>query len=91
MSMVLWHPGSVLMALGHARAGPILCLLWHGMVGDVLSLPLATCGAEVRRAEELSLPLSDCSTQESGPYTLPGQHRGAGSSGRGVGEPAPRT
>lgn len=67
MSMVLWHPGSVLMALGHARAGPILCLLWQAVVGDVLSLPLATRGTEVVRAGELTLPLAGCSIKSANP------------------------
>lgn len=42
------------------------------------------------KAEELALPLTGYSTQESGPYTLPGQHNGTGSYGEDTGDPALR-
>jgi hypothetical protein len=35
---------------------------------------------------DLAKPPSGCSTWESGPYTSTGQHSGAGSRGKGVGE-----
>lgn len=85
--MVLGHHGSVLMSLGHASAG-WLYTLWE-MFSP--SLPLSSLGPEVMRAEELSLPLTDCSTKECGLYTLPEQHSTADSGGRGADEPGPRT
>jgi hypothetical protein len=40
------------------------------------------------KAEELALPLTGYSTQESEPGTLPGQHSETGPDGEGTGEPA---
>lgn len=40
---------------------------------------------------ELSLPLSNCNTLESGPCTSPGQHSKADTVDRGIGELAMRT
>jgi hypothetical protein len=39
------------------------------------------------RAGKLALPLNSCSTQESGPCTLPWQHNRANPAGVGLGEP----
>lgn len=43
-------------------------------------------GPEVIRAEELFLPLTNCSTQVSDLYVLPGQHSRAGPKGVDLGE-----
>lgn len=47
-------------------------------------------GPEVIRAGELALPLTTCSTWESGPCTSPRRHSRADLSGRGSGETALR-
>jgi hypothetical protein len=46
-----------------------------------LSMAGGRAGPWIMRVNELSLPLTSCSTQERGPRTLPGQHSRAGSCG----------
>ncbi|KAL6092533.1 hypothetical protein STEG23_027399, partial [Scotinomys teguina] len=53
-----------MMSLLELEAGPL---------GDVV-LICRRAVSEVRRAGELTLPLTNCSTLQSGPYTSPGQH-----------------
>lgn len=62
----------------------------------MLSLPGPSPLAEVRRAgprvmrgNELTLPLASCHTQESVPYTSPGQYSRGDPGGAGAGELAP--
>lgn len=60
----------------------------HGLGRDKHPLPPIASGGraglEVRRTGELSLPLVNCSTQESDPYTSTGQHSRGGPEGVGV-------
>lgn len=41
-------------------------------------------GPEVKREGKLTLPITNCSIVESGPYTFPGQHRRASPEGVGM-------
>jgi hypothetical protein len=66
-------------------------VIWHGhgvMPPPPRPAPVAVgrAGSVVMRTEEVTLLLTGCSTRESGPCTLPGQHSGAGLEGKG--EPA---
>lgn len=47
-----------------------------------------TAGPEVMRARDLVLPLTGCNTQESRPWTVPGQHSTVDPFGRAAGEQA---
>ena len=86
--------------LGGRIAGELtLALLQIDSLGTGV-MPSPTCPSppvavgradhEVRRVGELALPLTSCSTWQSGPCTSPGQPSRAGPHGGGTGEQAMR-
>ena len=56
-----------------------------------MPLPHSTTHQRLRKVGELSLPVICCSTQDCGPYAVPGQPSRAGPEEVGVGEPILRT